>query len=316
MEAAIVVTYRCNAKCIMCNTWKNPSKGSEELSISTLNKLPHLDFCNITGGEPFLRDDIADIIAILREKSKRIVISTNGYFTEKILDTLRKFKDVGVRISLEGFPATNDKLRGIKDGFDHGLRTLIELHSLGIKDIGFGITVSDHNALDLIELYRLSEAMNLEFATAVTHNSYYFHKSDNIIENKSEVIACFNELIEALLKTKRPKNWFRAYFNHGLINYINGNVRLLPCEAGSENFFVLPTGDVAPCNGSDEPMVMGNLNDSDWEQIWNGTKAEDIRRQVRDCKKNCWMIGSAAPVMKKYIHKPLKWVAANKLSNF
>jgi len=297
----------------MCNTWKFPTRQDEELSPGILTRLPSLDFCNITGGEPFLRDDIQDIVDILKKKSKRIVISTNGFFTDRILHVAKKNRNIGIRISMEGLPAANDELRGIKNGFDHGLRTLLELQRLGLKDIGFGITVSDRNAKDMIELYQLAEAMRLEFATAAVHNSYYFHKFDNAIAKREEVESCFKELIDELLKTKRLKNWFRAYFNYGLINYVKGNKRLLPCEAGTENFFVTPSGDIVPCNGSDEPWVIGNLKEQNWNDIWHGKKAEEMRAKVKNCSKNCWMIGTAAPVMKKYIRIPLKWVIRNKI---
>ncbi len=315
MEAAVIVTYRCNAKCHMCNTWKFPTRQEEELSPDILKKLPSLDFCNITGGEPFLRSDIQEIVDILKKKSKRIVISTNGFFTDRILKVAKKNKNIGIRISIEGLPAANDDLRGIKNGFDHGLRTLLELQRLGLKDIGFGTTVSDRNAKDMIELYQLAKAMGLEFATAAVHNSYYFHKFDNAIAKQEEVESCFKELIDELLKTRRLKNWFRAYFNYGLINYVRGNKRLLPCEAGTENFFVTPSGDILPCNGSDEEWVLGNLKEQNWKDIWHGIKAEEVRSRVRNCSKNCWMIGTAAPVMKKYIRIPLKWVIRNKMNS-
>ncbi len=313
MEAAIIVTYRCNARCHMCNIWEHPTKNNEEISPTFLEKLPPLDFCNITGGEPFLRNDIEDIVKILNTKAKRVVISTNGYFTERILEVVKEYKDIGIRISIEGLPNANDELRGIKNGFDRGLRTLLELHRMGLKDIGFGITVSDRNARDMIELYQLAKAMGVEFATAIIHNSYYFHKYDNVIKKREEVIECFKILIKELLKTKRIKNWFRAYFNYGIINYINGKSRLLPCEAGTENFFVTPSGNIVPCNGSDEPWVMGNIKAKSWEEIWYGERAEEIRKRVKNCQKNCWMIGTAAPVMKKYIKVPIKWVIKNKI---
>lgn len=315
LEAAVIVTYRCNAKCYMCNTWKYPTQKEEELSPKTLEKLPALDFCNITGGEPFLRADIEDIVEVLKKKSKRVVISTNGFFTERILKLAENHKEVGIRISIEGLQAANDELRGIKNGFDRGLRTLLKLHRMGIKDIGFGITVSDMNAIDMAELYQLAKAMNVEFASAVVHNSYYFHKFDNDITKKQEVAAQIGELIDDLLKTKRVKNWFRAYFNYGLINYISGNKRLLPCEAGTENFFVTPSGYIAPCNGSDEAWVMGNLNDQAWDEIWTSKKADEMRERVKNCQKNCWMIGTVAPVMKKYFSTPLKWVIRNKFKS-
>lgn len=165
--ASIIVTYRCNAKCHMCNTWKFPSKKDEEIGVSVYEKLPFMNTVNVTGGEPFLREDLEDIISVLRRKTKRLVISSNGFFTDRIINLFKKRKDIGIRISMEGLPKANDDLRGIKDGFDKGLRTLIELHHMGIKDIGFGITISDKNVKDMIELYHLAKMMKLEFATAL-----------------------------------------------------------------------------------------------------------------------------------------------------
>ncbi|MGB3339933.1 MAG: radical SAM protein [bacterium] len=318
MEAAIITTYRCMNKCQMCNIWKHPTKSNEEFRAELLEKLPDLDFANITGGEPFLRDDIEEIVSILKKKAKRIVISTNGFLTDRILDIAEKEKGVGIRISLEGLPRINDELRGQEHGFDHGLRTLLGLRRIGIKDIGFGITVSDKNAQDMLELYQLAKSMNVEFATAVVHNSYYFHKHDNSISDKHKVIECFVELINELLETKRIKNWFRAYFNFGLINYIKGNSRLLPCGAGTNIFFLDPYGDIRPCNGMDkgsQENSMGNLSEQAFQEIWEGEKAHIIRERILDCSKNCWMIGTASPAMKKNMIKPIVWVLRNKTRN-
>lgn len=313
MEAAVITTYRCNCKCHMCNVWKYPTDVKEEIRPEVLKKLPNLTFCNITGGEPFLRDDIEEIVSVLRSKAKRIVISTNGYFTESILDVVRKNKDIGIRISIEGLPAANDELRETKNGFDHGLRTLVTLHDMGIKDIGFGITVSDRNAKDMVELYRLANAMGLEFATATTHNSFYFHKHDNRFENPEIIAGEFERVAAELLKTNKPKNWFRAYFNMGLANKVRGGKRPLACDVGTDVFFLDPYGNVMPCNGSDHPLVMGNLKNKTFDEIWNGSKAIKIRDQVKECDKHCWMIGSASPAMKKKLWVPAKWVVKNKL---
>jgi len=310
MEGLLGITYRCNARCQMCNTWKFPTKKEEEVKVEHLKKLPRMRFTNITGGEPFLREDIEDIVKVIKKKSKRIVISTNGFFTEKIVDLAEKNKDIGIRISIEGLPKANDELRGIKDGFDRGLRTLIELKHMGMKDIGFGITVSDKNANDLLALYKLACAMKVEFATATVHNSYYFHKMDNEIINKEMVAGEFRKLIEEFLKTKAVKNWYRAYFNYGIMNYIYGGKRRLPCEAGTELFYMDPLGEIRPCNGMDE--TMGNIREKTFEEIWNSEEAKRIRERVAGCQNNCWMIGSTSPTMKKYFWKPTIWIIRNK----
>lgn len=169
----------------------------------------------------------------------------------------------------------------------------------------------------MLSLYRLSRELDLEFATAAFHNSYYFHKHDNEITNKQEVCSNFEKLVNLQLKENSPKSWFRAFFNMGLINYIEGNKRLLPCEAGFVNFFVEPYGDVYPCNGLEEKYwmkSMGNIRETpDFKEIWNSEQAREVREMVRKCPKNCWMVGTTSPVMKKYLPAPLTWVAKNKL---
>ena len=316
LNGTVIVTYRCNARCNMCNRYKKPSKPEEELTVETIKKLPQMYFTNITGGEPFIREDLGDIVRELYKKSDRIVISTNGFFTDRIIKLCEEFPNVGIRISIEGLEETNNKIRGLEDGFNKGYTTLKKLVEMNHPDVGFGMTVQDENAKDLVELYKLSDKMNMEFATASLHNSFYFVEAKNIIKDRPMVAKEFEGLINELLKSNSPKKWFRAYFNMGLINYIHDNQRLLPCEAGLVNFFVDPYGEIYPCNGLEDKFwkeSMGNIRQSgSFYEIWHSEQAEKIRQKVRNCPKHCWMVGTVSPVMKKYISQPLKWVVRNK----
>lgn len=316
LNGTIIVTYRCNAKCTMCNRYKEPSMPQDEISIETIKKLPKMYFTNITGGEPFIRDDLTDIVRELYKKSDRIVISTNGFFTEKIIELCEEFPNIGIRISIEGLEKTNNKIRGLKDGYNKGITTLRKLIEMKHPDVGIGMTVQDANAKDLVKLYNISNEMNMEFATASLHNSFYFVETNNIIKDRLMVGKEFEKLINELLKSNSPKKWFRAYFNHGLINYIFSQKRLLPCDMAFDTFFIDPYGDVMPCNGTKEKEVMGNLNNQTWEDLWNSDLAENVRKKVRNCNRNCWMIGSVSPAMHKYIWIPLLWVIKHKFLNF
>lgn len=304
-------------RCKMCNIWDNPTIKEQELKPSELECLPQLKFINLTGGEPFVREDIGEIVEVCFKKTKRIVISTSGWFEDRVIDLAKRFPNIGIRISIEGLAQKNDELRGHEGGFDKGLRTLRTLKEMGLKDIGFGCTVSNNNSSDMLELYKLGKEMGMEFATAAFHNSYYFHKYDNVITNREQVCRDFETLVNWQLKERSPKSWFRAWFNMGLINYIEGNRRMLPCEAGMVNFFIDPYGEVYPCNGLEERYwkeSMGNIRTTpDFMTIWNSEQAEKVRAKVRKCPKNCWMVGTAAPVMKKYIKHPAKWALKNKM---
>lgn len=313
LNGTIIVTYRCNARCTMCNRYKAPSRPNEEISLDTIKKLPRMYFTNITGGEPFIREDLPDIVRELYKKSDRIVISTNGYFTDRIIKLAEEFPKVGIRVSIEGLEQTNNEIRGLPDGFNRGYSTLKKLVEMGHPDVGFGMTVQDKNAPDLVPLYHLANELHMEFATASLHNSFYFVEAKNIIHDRPMVAQNFEDLINELLKSNEPKKWFRAYFNHGLINYIYGQPRLLPCDMAFDTFFIDPYGDVMPCNGTKDKEVMGNLNEQSWDELWNSEQAEKVRNVVRHCDRNCWMIGSVSPAMHKYIWKPAAWVIAHKL---
>ena len=316
LNGTVIVTYRCNARCSMCNRYKAPSKAEEEISIETIKKLPKMYFTNITGGEPFIREDLKEIVRELYKKSDRIVISTNGFFTDRIVDLCKEFPQIGIRISIEGLENTNNEIRGLKDGFNKGYTTLKTLVDMGMKDVGFGMTVQDKNAPDLVPLYELSNEMGMEFATASLHNSFYFVEAKNIIKDRPMVAENFEKLINEMLDSNSPKKWFRAYFNHGLINYIYGQKRLLPCDMSFDTFFIDPYGDVMPCNGTKDKEVMGNLNEQNWDELWNSEQADRVREKVRHCDRNCWMIGSVSPAMHKYIWVPAAWVIKHKFLRY
>ena len=318
-DVSIITTYRCQMRCKMCDIWKNPTDRKQEITAKELEILPNFKFVNITGGEPFVRRDLEDIVEVMMRKSSRIVISTSGWHTDRIIKMAEKFPDIGIRVSIEGLSQKNDDLRGRDGSSDRAMRLLLTLKEMGIKDIGYGCTVSNKNSDDMLWLYKLSRELGMEFATAAFHNSYYFHKDDNEITNKNEVIGNFHKLIEELLKENSPKSWFRAFFNLGLINYIRDKPRMLPCEAGTANFFIEPYGEVYPCNGLEERYwkeSMGNIRTADsFDALWNSEQAQKVRDLVRTCPKNCWMVGTAAPVMKKYIKHPATWVVKNKIKS-
>ena len=280
-DASIILTYRCPMQCKMCNIWKNPTDIKEEIKPEDLQCLPKLKFINLTGGEPFVREDLEEIVRVCYTKSPRIVISTSGWYEDRVIALAKKFPNIGIRISIEGLSEKNDELRGRNGGFDKGLRTLLRLKEMGLKDIGFGCTVSNNNSSDMLSLYQLSKSLGMEFATASFHNSYYFHKEDNVVTNKDEVCDNFKTLIEWQLKENHPKSWFRAYFNMGLINYIEGNRRMLPCEAGTVNFFIDPWGEVYPCNGMEDKYwkgSMGNIHKcKDFVKNFDATEDEMTR---------------------------------------
>jgi len=318
MDICVILTYRCNSKCSMCYVWQNPTSVNEEVSLKTLEKIPSgIDYLNLTGGEPTLRDDLMEIVDLLYPKAMTLEISSNGLHAERLEPIIKKYPCIKIRFSLEGCEATNNKIRGEKDGYQKKVRGLLRLKELGGKDLGISMVIQDDNAEEAVELFRFAKKHGFEFATSTLHNGFQFHKSDNVPYDRLRTARHMGALINEMLKGFNIKNWFRAYLNLGLMAKVLGNERMLKCSAGTDFAFVDPWSDVYACNVRPD-LKAGNLERQDWDAIWNSTEAKAVRDKVRQCSHNCWMVGSAKTAMRhpKYakIPKagPLLWVVFNK----
>ena len=319
IQGSLITTFRCNAQCNMCNIWKFQTSPSEEIDASYYEKLPAGLRINITGGEPTLRPDIDKIFEILYPKSRLLELSTNGYNTQKIVELANKYPNILIRVSVEGLPKINDAKRGIKDGFDHALRTMLELKKTKCKNIGFSVVISPDNYTDLLYLYDLCVALDVELGNSAVHNSWYFHKEDNQIESE-DALRQHELFVKALLTSKRRhfkdrlKDYGRAYFNRSIHRRLRGDTDEYrpPCGALSDFFFIDPWGNVTPCNGSCEEWKLGNIKEDSFENIMNSDKAREMMEKVRDCKRNCTFIVTERHDMVRRPWVPIMWIIKNK----
>lgn len=319
MDLTVISTFRCNSKCQMCYIWKNPTDPREEVSAETLSKLPGgFDNLNVSGGEPTLRTDLAELIDVVYPKARITEISSNGLHPERLVPIVRKYPNIKIRFSLEGDESTNNAIRGEKDGYATKLAGLRLLQEAGGTDLGFAFVIQDENVDQLLRVYEMARSLGVELATSTLHNAWQFYKNDNYFYDRLGVAKKVEGLIIAMLKTNNIKNWFRAYLNLGLIEKILGHDRLIPCTAGSDFAFIDPWSDVWACNvRSDLPM--GNLARQSWDDILNGEVARKSRASVAACPQNCWMVTTARTAMRSTIipqapkMQPLLWVLNNKL---
>ena len=319
IQGSLITTFRCNAQCNMCNIWKFQTNPNEEIDASYYENLPAGLRINITGGEPTLRRDIDKIFEILYPKSRLLELSTNGYNTAKIVELANKYPNILIRVSVEGLPKINDAKRGIKDGFDHALRTMLELKKTKCKNIGFSVVISPDNYEDLLHLYDLCVALDVELGNSAVHNSWYFHKEDNQIESE-KALEQHEKFVKALLTSKRRhlkdrlKDYGRAYFNRSIHRRLRGDTDEYrpPCGALSDFFFIDPWGNVTPCNGSSEEWKIGNIKEDSLENILASDKAREAMEKVRNCKRNCTFIVTERHDMVRRPWVPIMWILKNK----
>ncbi len=318
IDCVLAVTYRCNSRCTMCNIWR--LKDTPELELEYFKKLPAtLCDINVSGGEPFLRQDIVELVKILHETcpKAKIVISTNGYLTdlikEKMREILKYVPAVGVGISIDGIGEMHDKIRGIPGGFGLATKTVKVLREeLGMTNLRLAFTVSKENVEHLGKVYNLSRELGVQFTLALAQSSEFFFGGKQIEEVPAEKILKeqFGYVIKKELQSWQPKRWVRAFFTESLLDFALTGKQVLPSRAGTDFFFLDPFGNVYP--SVIHNAVMGNLHDKNIEEIWNSPEAEAARKKVRETKQDVWMICTARTAIKRHPTRVGWWIFKNK----
>lgn len=319
-SAVIAVTYRCNSRCKMCNIWKMES--GLEMKPEDFARLPQsLNDISITGGEPFLRDDLVAIIDTILEKINpgRIVINTNGFLTERIISITKQLlsrhyrEKVFISLSLDGIGQIHEEARGIPNAFELVLTTINRLKGIGFNNIGIAYTFMKGNETEYQKVYDFSKELYVNFNATIAHNAdNYFSTSDNQKADGKIVREQINRTIEDKIGAISMYELGKCYYLNGLAYYAETGKQLLPCSALDDSFFMSPEGNIYPCNIL--AASIGNILEEKFIDLWNGEKAAAIREIVNNCPNPCWMVCTAKPAIKKHWFKTVLWILKEKLS--
>lgn len=321
VDCVLAVTYRCNSRCTMCDIWK--LKETRELELEYYKKLPAtLRDINVSGGEPFLRQDLVDLVKTLHETCQRarIIISTNGYLSdlikERMWQILKVAPGVGVGVSIDGIGEMHDKIRGIPGGFNLATRTVKMLREeVGMRNLRIAFTVSKQNVEHLGKVYDLSRELGVQFTLALAQSSEFFFGGKQIEEmaDAKTLKKQFDYVIQQELRSWQPKRWARAYFAKSLFDFARTGKQALPSRAGTDFFFLDPFGNVYPSVVHN--FVMGNIHDKTVAEIWFSPEAAAAREKVRAAKQDVWMICTARTAIKRHPVRVGWWIIKSKLRN-
>ncbi len=309
------VTWRCNARCLMCDTWQQgtapPTGDDAELGLDELaailerNRpfLSALRKVGLTGGEPFLRDDLVDIIALLHRSLPlaRISVVSNGLLTERILKALGRvrsfFPELIFSVSLDGLGPVHDSVRGIPGAFDKSLATI-----KGARELGFtvtsGMTISARNFDQIKPVSELLAGLGVDFSCNLQERGANFHN-----DGAADILDA--EQRRRVLADLKPFG-HHFYMDH-VRQQLEGHQRRLPCYSGLTSYFLKPNGDLAVCNLLGEPL--GNLRRSPFSAIADHEQAWARRQSLADC--TCWSqceVKSSAAVAPWHV---LAWLATS-----
>jgi len=287
----------------MCNIWQNHIKN--ELDPNEYLKLPStLTDINITGGEPFLRRDIVEIVANMKKAAPRarLILNTNGFMPRKIKEDMEKIilidPDFAFRVSIDGIGNVHDAIRGIPGGYERCMETLRAVKELGVKDIGISFTLMQQNIDELPKVQQLCRKNGYEFSlTVVTNSPIYFgeKKEDFRPKRNTKLDRVLQNAAVTHLRSYRPKEIIRGWFVKRLLSYVKTGKRVLPCYAGSGFFYMDSAGNVYTCHM--KPWIMGNITKQSFDMIMSNQR---FAPRVASCN-DCWMVCTAKSSMRHHL---------------
>jgi len=309
------LTFRCDFKCKHCGVWSLENNyAQEELSASEVSRflddksLKKLAVIVITGGEPFLKEDLVEILLEFKKKTiARIFhITTNGFLTEKIIESVFFLKSRGVnldlKISIDDIGLRHDELRGKDESFQKAVNTITRLRSaFGKKDLFIGInqTIYEENYKSIPKVKKLACELGVVYFGFIGLKQRALYS--NIGESDFGLTDLSNEakvfISEELTKDYSKKillNNFSETMERVVIkHYIKGQLKLLNdemfkhrCMNLFSHFRLNPNGDILTCSYDIDSL--GNIKQECYSSILKKRKTITRLNKIKNCGK-CWL---------------------------
>lgn len=310
-----IVTFRCNARCVMCDSWRKD--GEDELSLDQIariyRQLPPLHAVRLTGGEPFVRPDLEAIAALTQDllRPGLLHVTTNGFLTDRIVSFCeRRDRRVPLQllVSIDGVGEKHNEIRGRRDAWDKAIATVRAIaprqRALGLRLAVNQTIVDAESARQYGELRDLLRPLGVRNQVVIAYQASATYSLSREVEARPKepgafvpfgdldaaaLARLFDEIEGDLADYPLPERVAKRYYLDGI------RARLLehraspspPCVALGAHLRLLPNGDVPTCQFNTRRV--GNLATESFEAIWGGAspRTEAQRKWVRDCP-GCW----------------------------
>jgi len=307
------VTYRCNSRCKTCYIWQIQQRVPRELELTLdewervikgLGTSPY--WVTISGGEPFLREDLVDIVRAIDEhnKPKIINVPTNGILwriiparTKEILENISEKTTLVVNFSVDGIGEGHDEIRGVPGNYEllkRAYKGVLELKERFCNlVVGVHTVVSSFNVRKLPDIYEvvMEEFRPDQYIAEVAEER---NEMDNfgrgITPPPEEIAKAMDFLIAKAREGLRVKRWkglakvtelFRAQYYELVKRFYLTGEEQVPSYASFASVHISPTGDVWEC--AVYATKMGNLKDFnyDFRKLWSSRRAWQVRRFIK-----------------------------------
>lgn len=298
------LTNRCNLRCKMCDIPREPSRREDELTTSQIKdiilqiKNMGIKHLIVSGGEPFLREDLFEILEFVKANNIEMVdIITNGLLLNSdSIQKLIRLKLNHITISLDGLGETNNEIRG-KGVFGEVEKSLDELNYYKSKyksstpTVGINFTIMSENIEDIlpmIEFARLKKCNIVTFQPVLFSNIKMFEKKKNSLWPSEGGINNLEETMEKTIKLKDSLNDICIGTDTAVLSaipdYFKGKrpPKAFKCYEAIKRIVITGEGKVWSCIG-----IYGNLKEEGLKKIWFSLGAMRVRIKIRKCKEHC-----------------------------
>jgi len=314
-------TSRCNLKCSHCFYHDSLNKKFDELTTDEINKItktmdPILSLI-LTGGEPYLRQDLDKIVKIFYENTKVpiITIPSNGWYLDKMDKQIKNMMEwcpyltLNQQISIDGIGADHNSIRmdkqvvGGDNSFEKAIKTIHHLKKLQkiYERINIGIIITftsdNQNKFKEIikEIYSLTKPDNISI-NLVRGDPKQKVNLDLDLKLYKEAVEYRDNLFyekkmsgHSKFEGNRLATAGRILLNKLVYKTFEENKYSTPCFAGNLSGVMYPEGDVYPCEILDESHKIGNIRDFelDFKKLWLSNKAKKEVKFIRKTKCFC-----------------------------
>ena len=310
------VTARCQSRCLTCHIGdcyqRHELRDKPDLKLEEIEKifrsLGSVYFFNISGGEPFLRSDLPEIItlAVRYLKPAIIHIPTNALAPQRIeaicRQVLQGFRKNGVQIpftvkpSIDGVGRLHDYIRGVPGNFNRLQETLVRLKMLAEEYSGLhvelGTVVSKYNVdhLQLIEDYVHTVGIESYRHEVAEQRHEFFNVGDDIapsVEIYEKLLKHFSQGILEHLPEKRAltrlTESLRLVYYELAVQILKRKTQVVPCYAGISNLHLNFDGELWPCCVLAYSKPLGRLRESNYDvqSVIRSSQAKHVLEFVR-----------------------------------
>lgn len=312
VNVTISTTFRCNSRCLTCNVYDRPvdemDGGEWERVFRSLGR--SVTWFTFSGGEPFLRKDLPDVVeSAYRICRPRVInIPTNGTYPDRVVAAASRLTDVFegtklvINVSLDATGEENDRIRGLKGDFDKATETFRRLKELELDNLTVGIhsVVSTHNVARFPAI-----ADDLQ---ALGPDQYIVEPAEERVELQTVGIgvtpapADFDRAmahVENRLRSRRGGGLPSLTRAIRLVYYrlaretLRRGTQVIPCYAAIASVHIAPNGDVWGC--CTKATSLGNLRESgfDFDAVWRSRAARLERASIRRGECACPLANAA-----------------------